>query len=154
MAASLWHQKGATNRRFRSLVFKPALSFPVDEGSLMSSWCCHLLLKFVPCPKSSLLFEDCSGIPKLLLRFTTWPFVTFIISSEPVSEPISLQVLPRAVSCTAWCSTVCSYFATVKECDGIPPLLLCFTTWPLMYRYYYGTALDDYAKSINYRNQN
>ena len=26
--------------------------------------------------------------------------LTFIISSEPVSEPISLQVLPRAVSCT------------------------------------------------------
>ena len=36
----------------------------------------------------------------------------------------------------------------------MPPLLLCFTTWPLMYRYYYGTALDNYTKSINYRNQN
>ena len=68
-------QEGATDWRLRSLVFKPALSFPVEEGSLMSSWCYHLLLKFVPCPKSTLLFEDCSGMPKLLLRFTTWPFV-------------------------------------------------------------------------------
>ena len=80
--------------------------------------------------------------------------LTFIISSEPVSEPISLQVLPRAVSCTACHSTACSYFATVKECDGTPKLLLRFTTWPLVTDYYCGTALDDYAKSINYRNQN
>ena len=30
-----------------------------------------------------------------------------------------------------------SNFATVKECDGIPKLLLRFTTWPLRCRYYY-----------------
>ena len=30
-------QEGSTNGRFSSLVFKPALSAPVDEGILMSS---------------------------------------------------------------------------------------------------------------------
>jgi len=33
-------------------------------------------------------------------------------------------------------------------------LLLRFTTWHLVNDYYCGAALDDYTKSMNYRNQN
>ena len=58
--------------------------------------------------------EDYDEIPKLLLRFTTWPLISLIISLEPYD----VQMLPRLVSCGIWVSTLFSCFSAVDDYDG------------------------------------
>ena len=85
--------------------------------------------------------KDWDGMPKLSLRFTTWHleclyyyfgtcFKTFWSSgATPGSDD--------SESLTNGILFFDSNFATVKECVGIPKLLLHFTTCPLRHRYYY-----------------
>ena len=97
-------------------------------------------------------------MPKLLLRFTTWPlehccyyfgtcFRTFwssgVTPGSDYSESLTDSILFFS-----------SNFATVKECNGTLKLLLHFETWPLRHCYYCGSlASSRLCKECNCRGQ-